>query len=233
MPIISQFIRYELRTTDPDAAQAFYSSLLGHKLSCIWPLHEQARARGAVPHWLGHLSIGEGTELETVGQQFVERGAVLLSPTLVTPDRGQFFVLRDPGGAMLALNASTQPAESGPVVGWHVLNTNNISAAKQNYHELFGWEIEDQPVTGPYGDVYEFAYTADSGEPVGVLADIADRPSIHPHWLFFFKVSSLDSALNLVRQAGGTATEPFVGPNGTRVSVCEDVQRAAFGLIEA
>lgn len=232
-PTISRFTRYELRTTDPDAARLFYARLLGHERASIWPLHEQARARGARPHWLGHLSVGEGSELEQVSKRFVERGAVQLGPTLVTADRGEFLVLRDPGGAIVALNASSAPVDDpGLLVAWHVLNTNDVAAAIRNYHDLFGWAVETRASHGAHGAFYEFTWSEASAERVGCMADISDRPSVHSHWLFFFEVEALDAAVAWVRQAGGTATEPFAGPSGARVSVCEDVQQAAFGLYE-
>lgn len=227
------FIHYELRTTEPDAARAFYTALLGHSQLSIWPLHEQARARGAMPHWLGHIAVGQGTDLEDAGQRFVERGAVLLSPMLATPDRGSFLVLRDPGGAVVALNGATEPLlASKPDIAWHVLNTNGVTQARQNYKDLFAWQIEQEASSGFHGDFYAFAWTKDSREQAGAMADLAGRPAVHPHWLYFFNVAALDSAVALIRETGGTAMEPVPGPAGARVSVCEDPQGAAFGLYQ-
>ena len=64
------------------------------------------------------------------------------------------------------------------------------------------------------------------------MVDINARPGVHPHWLFFLNVESLETAVELTRQAGGTATDPMSTPSGERISLCEDPQRAAFGVIE-
>ena len=94
---MAKLCRFELRTTDADAARAFYGSILGHERSVIWPLHEQALARGARPHWLGQIGV-EGSDFDRVADAFVARGATRLGPTLLRADGSQTAVLRDPGG---------------------------------------------------------------------------------------------------------------------------------------
>src|SRR5262245_17604121 len=61
------FVRYVLRTLDVEAARAFYRDVVGLDFSAppdksgleVFPLHEQARARGAPPHWLGQLAAAD------------------------------------------------------------------------------------------------------------------------------------------------------------------------------
>src|SRR5687767_10743075 len=93
-----QFTRLELRTTDPDAARAFYRTILGHDRAVIWPLHEQALARGARPHWLGQLGV---PDVERAATDFEGRGAMRLGPTQTRSDGTQIAVVRDPGGAIV------------------------------------------------------------------------------------------------------------------------------------
>ena len=102
----------------------------------------------------------------------------------------------------------------------------DASSAARIYSELFGWALlEPSPMFQP------FAWRV--GEPsVGAFADIAGRPELHPHWLFFFGVDALDAALARVRAAGGVVNGPTALPDGRRVAACEDPQGAAFGLIE-
>jgi predicted enzyme related to lactoylglutathione lyase len=65
-----------------------------------------------------------------------------------------------------------------------------------------------------------------------VLSGVEGRPHVHPHWLFFFAVASLDVAVERVRTHGGQVLGPLEVQNGARVAVCDDAQGAAFGLIE-
>jgi predicted enzyme related to lactoylglutathione lyase len=233
LTLAASFCRFELRTTDVPAARAFYATLFGHDHAAIWPLPEQARARGAVPHWLGHIDLGDAARLADATRAFIARGAVQLGPTFTTDDRGQFAILRDPGGAIVAL-AAPPHAGVAPVleVPYCALNTNNVAAARANYSALFGWDIVDSATAGTHGAYHEFSYRADAPARVGAFADIANRPGIHAHWLFFFRTDAIENAVAHIRDAGGTAQHLPAGPDGARIAACEDPQGAAFGLIE-
>jgi predicted enzyme related to lactoylglutathione lyase len=230
---MTRFSRIELRTTNAEAARTFYASILGHDHAVIWPLHEQALARGAKPHWLGHLDVAD---LDLATAQFIARGATPLGPTRPTHDGGRTAVLRDPGGAIVALSAlPTQPSGGGePSLGvvWHLLNTNDVARAGANYRELFGWSLTTELDLGAQGTFQQFAWQS-GGESVGALGDVTGRPGVHPHWLFFFEVDSLEPALTATRAAGGVALDPITLPNGARVCVCDDPQGAAFALLQS
>jgi hypothetical protein len=49
----------QLRTSDVVAAWAFYASVFGDVVIDVVPLHEQAVARGARPHWIGYLDVAK------------------------------------------------------------------------------------------------------------------------------------------------------------------------------
>lgn len=222
----SRFSRYLLRTTDVEAAAAFYEAVLGHRGDGILPLHEAAIARGARPHWLGHVRARELGGSEQLGARFVERGAMRLGPT---PGTGDFVVLRDPGGAIVALTDSETDSSAGVV--WHQLNTREPASAADNYSALFGWSFTAKFDLGQLGQHQRFAFGA--GKPsVGLFSDVEGRSGVHSHWLFFFAVSSLDVALARVRDHGGLVLGPMALPNGVRVAACDDAEGAAFGLIE-
>jgi predicted enzyme related to lactoylglutathione lyase len=226
---MTEFCRFDLRTTDADAARAFYTSVLGHDRAAIWPLHEQALARGARPHWLGHLGV---EDFERAAAAFVERGAMPLGPTRPTADGGQAAVLRDPGGALVSVG-TPPPAnvKTGIEAVWHVLNTSDVARAAANYHDLFGWEVSDRLERIADVAFHQFAWHP-GGVNVGAFADIAARPGVHAHWLFFFEVDALDQAIAAARAGGGLVLDPVVAPSGQRVCVCDDPQGAAFGLRE-
>ena len=61
-----RFSRYLLRTTDVEAATAFYGAVLERSGDGIVLLHESAIARGARPHWPGHVGVRAAT-LAVVG----------------------------------------------------------------------------------------------------------------------------------------------------------------------
>jgi uncharacterized protein len=224
---MTKFCRVELRTTDAEAARAFYASVLDHERAVIWPLHEQALARGARPHWLGSLGVADP---DAAAARFIERGAMALGPVRPGPDGGRMAVLRDPGGAIIAL--SDRPADPTALSAVeHVLNTNDAARATRNYCELFGWVTTGQLDLGGLGTFEELAFEP-GGATAVIVGDVAARPGVHPHWLFLFEVSSLEHALAAVRTGGGMALAPLTLPSGLRVGVCDDPQGAAFGLME-
>jgi len=226
---MTDFCRFELRTTDPAAAHRFYATILGHERAVIWPLHEQALARGARPHWLGYLGV---QDVEGTAAAFIDRGASRLGPAPVTCAGGQAVVLRDPGGAVLALTTPPSPDTKASVeVVWHVLSTNNLARALESYRALFGWEWTERIQLDQHHTFQQFAWCA-GGPSVGAIADVAGRPSVHPHWLFFFAVDELEPAMAATRAAGGVVLEPIVLPSGQRICVCDDPQGAAFALRE-
>jgi uncharacterized protein len=224
-----KFFRLELRTSDADAARAFYSKILGHDRAVIWPLHEEALARGARPHWLGNLDV---PDVERAAAAFVERGATPLGPPRPTGDGRQVAVFRDPGGAIVAVSTPpTSSVNASVEADWHLLNTNDAARALVNYHELFAWEIKGRVEVPPHGAFHEFAWHA-GGPSVGAITDITGMPGRHPHWLFFFKVDALEPAIAATRAAGGLVLDPIALPSGERVCVCDDPQGAAFALLE-
>jgi predicted enzyme related to lactoylglutathione lyase len=229
----SAFCRYDLRTTDPDAARAFYVDAVGIDFTeagstlAIWPLHEQARARGVPAHWLGQLGV---TELATSVQQLLDRGSQLLGPALLRGQDGEAFaVLRDPCEAVVAVRETSRRAS--PVL-WHQLHTRDLDRSWAVYSELFGWfQTGAIDVDEPEGGHRLFRWKGADAD-VGSMANTARLPGIHPHWLFYFPTPDLNRTLAEVSAHGGRALAPVELPNAHRIAACEDPQGAAFGLVQ-
>jgi predicted enzyme related to lactoylglutathione lyase len=221
------FTRFILRTMDVEAASAFYDEVVGSRGDGIVPLHESALARGARPHWLGQIQVAHLGGVEAVAAAFVERGATRLGPP---PGVADFVILRDPGGAIVAVTEGEARSSAGVV--WHQLNTREPGVAAANYTDLFGWTYAVEELDmGRSGRHRPFAFGA--GQPfVGVISGIEGRPEVHPHWLFYFGIPSLEIGLERVTTLGGVVAGRFELPDGERIAVCEDPQGAAFGLLE-
>lgn len=220
----SRFCRYELRTTNVDGATEFYAALFGRRDLIIRELPVGARARGAPAHWLGYLSTVEAGGSIVALQRWNAHGAMPIGARV-----GNGAVVRDPGGAVLALTDRDELVDAG--VALHILQTPHASRAAQIYVELFGWALTERIELGVNGSFQQFAWRA--GEPnAGAIGDIAGRPGVHPQWQFFFGVRSLDAALARVPELGGTVLGPTELPDGRRVAACDDPQGAAFGLVE-
>jgi uncharacterized protein len=235
------FFHVQLRTSDVDAARAFYAAVLGEQPLQIFQLHEQAVARGARPHWLGSLQV---PDLEAAMATFGARGATPLGPRWVNPEGLEGAVMRDPGGAVVGLVKPPAQREatverSGPDVVSALLNTNDVESAKRNYAELMGWVFTAPLDLGSLGVMHPFSLALGGAPvgampvgamPVGAMIDIAGRPSVHPHWLFQFRVPDLDGGVATVRSLGGLVVDQLILPNGDRLAICDDAQGAAFTL---
>ena len=231
------FCRYSLRTTDLAAARAFYAEAIGLVLPDgmaegsvleAWPLHERAIARGAPPHWLGHLAVDN---VDDMVNRLVGLGSESLSPTVQSRDGTPFATLRDPFGDVIAVRARGGSVNDSPIV-WHQLHTRDVDGAWALYHQLFGWahkQTLDAPE--PAGGYRLFAWN-EAGPTVGGMGNTARMPGVHTHWLFFLPVADLDQAAARVRALGGKTMEPFTLPAGMRIIACEDPQGAAFGLAQ-
>ncbi|MGE6759789.1 VOC family protein [Corallococcus interemptor] len=225
------FCWYELRTSRPDEARRFYSTVLGTPfVGDVSLLPEAAVARGAPSHWLGHL---HAPDLESSVQRFLAKGAERLGPPRRSAEGVPSTVLRDPSGAVVALTSRTgHPTHAE--LAWHELHTADHGRALAHYIDLFGWRpTEALQLSSEVGTYQQFTWRED-GRGVGAACSTARLPHIHPHWLFYFAVDDLDRALAAVVEGGGrVAGGPHVMPDGTRVAPCEDLHRAAFGLRQA
>lgn len=116
-------------------------------------------------------------------------------------------------------------------VVFHVLHTADLARTVATYTELLGWELRERRDLGATGVFHEVA--AGPGQPVfGSISDVADRPGVHPHWIYVFRVASLDDALAKVKGAGGVVAGTFERPDGGRLAVCDDPQGSAFAVGE-
>lgn len=246
----SRFVWYELMTTEPQAAPAFYQAVVGWTtqawqggmdytmwvrgetpLGGLMPLPKEAAEAGAPPYWLPYVGVGD---LAVAVAKARELGAGVLVPPTDIPGAGGFAVLQDPQGATFALHVSssgstvpTGPPQVGEV-SWHELATTDPAAAFVFYDELFGWQKADEHDMGPMGMYRMFGY----GEyPVGAMFGKPPEMPGPPSWLLYVRVPDLNRAVESVKEHGGSVLNgPMEVPGGDWIAQCLDPQGAAFAL---
>ena len=90
---------------------------------------------------------------------------------------------------------------------WFELSTNNQTAAKTFYSDLFGWTIADSPM-GP--DAVYTMFQID-GLDVGACCTLQPEQLTHgvpPNWAVYIAVDSADATAEKVTAAGGTVMAP-------------------------
>ena len=243
-----QFCWYELMTTDPKAAEAFYSAVVGWRaqpidggytllmaggqsVAGVMALSEETRGAGSRPLWIGYIAVDD---IERAVADLRDAGGAVVRPPADIPTIGRLCVVRDPHGAAFVLMQpdprSTPPAPPGSTpgyVGWRELQAGDPVAAMTFYSEQFGWRPDVAMDMGPVGS-YQLFTTG--SEPVGgIMAKMPDMPT--PVWLYYFSVEDIDAAAERVKQRGGELLmEPMEVPGGGWIVQAFDPQGAMFAL---
>ena len=241
------FVWYDLATTDPKAAAAFYGSVVGWSAEEVPAMHytllkvgetraagmmampPHLREAGVPPHWSGYISVADvDADVARVEQA---GGALKHGPDDI-PGVGRFAVVADPHGAIFYLfHAQSEGPLPGMMspghVGWHELRAREHGAAFGFYSDLFGWSRGTAMDMGPMGTYQVFGY--DGADRGGIMNAPGD---MHPSWLFYFVVEGLDAALDRVEAAGGTVLHgPQEVPGGAWILMGRDPQGAQFALV--
>jgi uncharacterized protein len=246
-----QFVWYELMTTDPKAATAFYESVVGWKgqdagmpepytllmaganhIGGLMGLPAEAAAHGAQPAWLGYVSVAD---VDAAVQQLQAHGGALHRPAADIPGVGRFAVVADPQGAVFILfkDAGGTPPPALPqgtpgTVGWHELMAGDGTTAFDFYAKQFGWTKTTGMDMGPMG-IYQL-FAAGGPDIGGLMTKMPEQPV--PAWLFYFYVDSIAAAVQRVNQAGGQVINgPMEVPGGEWIINGIDPQGAMFSLV--
>ena len=249
------FIWYELMTSDPAAAKAFYQAVVGWEpqdlggphagysilktgergVAGLMALPEEACEKGARPAWLGYIGVAD---VDRAAARIEESGGRILRPPADIPEIGRFAVVADPGGAAFMLltplprpDATPPPPRMTPGgVGWHELHAADGDAAFAFYREQFGWSEVSAIDMGPLG-VYRLWAPEGAAEAVGgMMTRMAETPQ--PHWLYYIVVDSVETAARRIAAAGGQVTSgPMAVPDGSWIVSGVDPQGAHFALV--
>ncbi len=246
-----RFVWYDLMTTDPEAAQAFYSKLLdwdmqpieggdmpytvinnrGVSQGGISTIPPQALEKGAPPYWMAYISTPDLDETVVAG---VGAGARVLVPPTDVPEMGAFSVIQDPQGAVVALYREDvapdkREDELKPgQVSWHELATTDWEAADRFYTEVFGWEDAGTEDLGPMGTYKMFLGGNFSRGGMFTKPAEMEGPAV---WWIYFLVDDVHAAVEQVKTLGGQVVNgPMEVPGGDTVASFLDPQGATFAV---
>ncbi len=249
----SNWIWYELMTSDPDAAREFYAKVVGFTFE-PWPdpamagytivkttagvgmgglmkLPDEAAAGGVPPNWGGVVGVAD---CDAAVAQAVELGGKVLAGPFDIPNVGRYAALADPAGAAFGVMAMASTGEAGPLpegpgsVCWRELWTTQPDTALGYYGALFGWSESGSMDMGPEG-LYRM-YKAEGEQALGGVARMMPGQPV-PAWLFYFTVASVEAAIEATHANGGKIVMgPHDVPGGGRIAIGIDPQGAAFAV---
>lgn len=252
-----EWIWFELLTSDPDAAQAFYRPVLGWEVvpsdmpdidyrllragnQEVGGLMKMPDGMEGGPTWLGYVGVDDvDASAAAMGQA---GGAVHMPPTtmegvgrmamLADPQGTPFYVMRGASAEpSLAFARCDKPQGDPKAVGhavWCELSAPDPDGALGFYREAFGWRQEGAM---PMGELGEYRFLQDSaGGGFGAMMRVP--PGGASGWLFYFHVPDIDGAARAVGDGGGTVLQgPIEIPGGAYSLVAGDPQGARFGLV--
>jgi hypothetical protein len=253
MPKTPSFFWYELMTSDMDAAEAFYTDVVGwtaqpfpgaagmprytvmnageRGVGGVMNLPDAAKEMGMPPAWLGYIY---SSDAEATAEAVKKAGGKVHREPADIPDVGRFAVVADPQGAVFMLLQPNGP-DMPPVaagtpghVGWHELYTSDWQAAMDFYSGQFGW-TKDHPFDMGEMGTYQI-YAVDGAQSGGMMNKPPQVPV--PVWQFYFNVPAIDAAVQRVNDKGGKVLMgPMEVPGGQWVVNCTDPQGAHFALV--
>lgn len=253
-----RFFWYELMTSDPQGAIAFYSRVVGWTtaafggdvgypytiisgsagpLGGIMAIPQEATDCGMKPWWGGYIG---SADVDADAQRLIDAGGSVRRAPEDIPGVGRFAVIGDPGGAtfMLMKGSSPDGMEAAPPmaaghVGWHELYSGAFDADLAFYTGQFGWATGDAMDMGEMGQYQLFSQSGGAGFEAmdgGMMPRPAEVPV--PLWLFYFIVGDIDAAVERVKAGGGTVLNgPMEVPGGAWIIQGLDPQGAMFALV--
>lgn len=240
----------DLGTPDQDAAASFYGSLFG------WSVEEDENAEetggyrvamlrgkaiggvmklmeeGQPPAWSSYVCV---EDVDATAAKAKEAGGTVMFEPMSVLDYGRMAFVADPTGAVLGLWQPGKNVGAGLVnepgaLSWNELNTRDVSAAKDFYSAVFGWEYvaEDMGEAGTYTTILR------DGNRVGGILDMTERgvpEGVPAHWQVYFAVDNTDTTVEQAKAGGGSVmVEPFDVPAG-RLAILADPFGASFAVI--
>ncbi len=245
----SEFHWYELRTSDPAAAAAFYAKVVGWSVtnagSPEYPYRIMNTDKGGVagigvippvptakPGWIGYVAIDD---VDAYAVKLAKAGGTVHTQPTDIPGILRFADVADSQGADFVIYhgfADGAPPTGGAnepgYMGWRELIATEAGAAFDFYSGLFGWTKGEAFDMGPMGPYQLFAA---GGANIGGMMTQPDKGD-RSHWNYYFRVDSTNAAIERLQAAGGTLVNgPQQVPSGEFVAQAKDPQGLTFCVV--
>lgn len=256
---LGSFIWYELMTTDPDAATAFYGAVVGWKIvgqpdpageidyrhiirddgsgnGGVLGLTGEMCDGGARPCWLGYLSVAD---VDDAVRAIEADGGKLLMPAFDL-DVGRIAMVLDPQGVPFYVMKPIPPAGVADATS-DVYDRDAVQ--HMSWNELYTPDLDGAKAfyarhfhfafneSMPMGEMGDYCFIDHGGQQIGAMMQ---KPTEVPMglWNFYIRVPKLDTAIAAVKAGGGQVLNgPMEVPGGEWIINGMDPQGAPFSLV--
>jgi uncharacterized protein len=258
---VGSFIWYELMTTDPEGAAAFYEPIIGWKVAGhsepgnamdyrmlvrsdgsfqggVMKLTDAMCRGGARPCWMGYHYVAD---VDAAVAAIVADGGQLLMPAFDI-DVGRIAMVTDPQGVPHYV-MTPRPPEGKEDMASDVCDR----SAEQRiaWNELYSPDLDAAKAfytkhygfqlneKMPMGPMGDYCFIDHGGQQIGAMMQ---KPAEVPvgMWNFYIRVPEIDAATERVTALGGQVFNgPMEVPGGDWIINGMDPQGAAFSLVAA
>lgn len=254
-----EFIWYELCTDNADAAQRFYSAILGWRFTDsgqpgvdyrilhardegtgewrpvggLMPLSEEMKQGGARPVWLGYIGVDD---VDRTVAEITAAGGSVQMPATDIPDVGRIAMVTDPQGTPFYVmrgnsdDPSLAFASDCPRVGHCAWN--ELVTSDSEAAKAFYFKAFGWTKDGEMdmGPMGAYEFIRHNG----VIGAIMPKPDAMPvpMWHYYFRAANIDAAINAITDNGGQILHgPDEIPGGDFIVKGVDPQGAMFALV--
>jgi predicted enzyme related to lactoylglutathione lyase len=238
----------DLATSDPAAAQKFYSELFGWRMDVSDDPQYGGYAMGMIGD-VGAAGIGGkqdpsqptvwslyiGTDdIDALAQKIKDNGGNVIAEPFDVGDQGKMAVFQDPSGGFISAWQGQQMNsfiwDVPNAFGWAELNARNVQDVVPFYEKVFGWgkRLSDMaPDQPPYTEFLK------DGESILGAWEMNDQmpAEVPSFWQIYFNVEDVDAAAEKAKSLGATETVPAQDFPGGRFAILNDPQGASFALL--
>jgi predicted enzyme related to lactoylglutathione lyase len=233
----------DLGTPEPDAARAFYASLLDWTFSggepeyggywmCLRNGHQAAglgpqQSADDPPRWTTYFAADD---VDAIAGKVTDAGGTVVAPPMDVGPAGRMAIAADPqgnvfgvwqAGATTGVEVFNEPGS----LTWNEAAVDDPGAARNFYSAVFGFTWDEIPGAGGYSTF------ATGDRPLGGLGGVT--PGLPKGWATCFSVASCDAAVAAVEAAGGKVLLAAQDTDFGRFAVVADPWGASFSVMSA
>ncbi|WP_165066300.1 VOC family protein [Paludisphaera rhizosphaerae] len=243
-----EFCWINILSPQPEAAKAFFSSLLGWEYGDIpgmgWFIQAGGSPVGGLfdlegpntppgtPAGIGVMVLVE--DADAIAQRAKDLGGDS-RPAFDVGPQGRMAEIIAPDGAKIDVwqakgMASTSADRALPgVPNWIETMTPDAERAARFYTDLFGWTVEKVPNSAVDYSIFKL----DGVPAAGLMPRPADLEKVPPHWAVYMTVADADATVKKALELGGTVfVQPRDIPNYGRFAGVMSPQGVHFYIIK-